>query len=386
MTFVMACACGATIANIYYAQPLISTIARDVGIADNAASVVVTLNQIGYCCGLLFLVPLGDRFAGRTLMIATLCVALLALLTASNAESAAVFCMASFLVGLGSTAVQMIVPMAAHLSPEATRGRVVGNVMSGLLTGIMLARPISSYLSEYIGWRGVYALSALLMLLELLVLRYLLPLHKPGTSHRYRELIASLWTLLRTTPLLQRRAAYQAALFAAFSLYWTAVPLVLLSPTFGFTQQEVALFALAGVAGSVAAPVAGHWADKGRTYAASYLAIAMVVTAFVLAWFASSGNLPLLVLSAILLDLGVQANLVLGQRAIYALGQQIRSRLNALYMGIFFAGGAVGSACASVVFVQGGWPLVCIIGMAFPGVALTYFAICEPIDSRTNSS
>lgn len=374
MVVLFASACGLIVANLYYAQPLISLIAPAIGLDQSAESLIVTLTQTGYCLGLILLVPLGDLLENRRLVVLTLCGVIVSLLLATVAPSASYFLIASLLIGLSSVAVQMLVPIATHLTPEASRGRVVGNIMSGLLLGIMLARPLSSLLAHDLGWRAVFGLSAIAMALLALVLHRLLPVRRPMADHSYRELLLSLWGLLRDTPLLRRRAAYQAALFASFSLYWTAVPLLLTSPTFGLSQRGVALFALAGAAGALIAPIAGRVADRGWTRLATGLSLAAVAVGFLLAKVGGQGSLALLLLAGILLDMGVQSNLVLGQRAIYALGAHTRSRLNGLYMAIFFAGGALGSSIASLSFLHGGWGLVSWIGIAFPLAALLLYA------------
>jgi predicted MFS family arabinose efflux permease len=293
---------------------------------------------------------------------------------AAVAHSAVSLLAASLVIGLGSVAVQMLVPIAGHLAPDASRGRVVGTVVSGLLVGIMLARPTASLLASALGWRAVFWLSAGLMVALGLVLRFALPQRRPTADGGYAELIGSLWTLLRDTPILRRRAAYQAAMFGAFSLYWTAVPLVLSSPLYGLGQRGIALFALAGAAGALSAPAAGRLADRGYTHVATGLALAIAGVSFLLARLGAHGSLAALLAGGILLDLGVQANLVLGQRAIYKLGAHVRSRLNGLYMALFFAGGAVGSSIASLAYTHGGWGLVSNIGFAFPVVALLLYA------------
>ncbi len=332
MLFLLASACGLVVANLYYAQPLISLIAPDIGLHPAAASLIVTLTQIGYCTGLLLLVPLGDLTENRRLICRTMCGVILALMMATLASSAFWFLTAAMLIGISSVVVQMLIPMAAHLAPDATRGRVVGNVMSGLLLGIMLARPVSGIIAGTFGWRTVFGTSAGVMTLLLLVLRRFLPQRQPDSPKNYRTLIYSLWFLLCATPVLRRRALYQAALFATFSLFWTAVPLLLSGPGFGLTQSGIALFALAGASGALSAPIAGRMADHGWTRIATGISLASVAAAFFLSKINHSGSLTALVFAGILLDLGVQSNLVLGQRAIFALGAETRSRLNGLYM------------------------------------------------------
>ncbi len=373
MIFLFACACGIVVANLYYAQPLIALIAPEIGLSESAASLIVTLTQLGYCIGLILLVPLGDLIENRKLVILTICGAILALFLAMLAPTADWFLFSAFIIGVGSVAVQMLLPIAAHITPEESRGRTIGNIMSGLLLGIMLARPFSSLIADFFGWRAVFGVSAVLLIILTVILWLLLPVRKPKSDHDYFSLIASLWILLKGTPILQRRAIYQAALFASFTLFWTMTPILLAGPLFQFSQQGIALFTLAGAMGVIAAPIAGRMADSGHTKIATGYSIATVAFAFLLAQMGGYGSLAALVIAGILLDLGVQSNIVLGQRTIYSLGADVRSRLNGLYMAIFFAGGAIGSAIASLAYVYGGWSLVAWIGFAFPAMALMFF-------------
>ncbi len=373
LTWLLATTCGLIVANVYYAQPLIALIAPDIGLHPTAASLIVTVTQAGYCAGLVLLVPLGDKVENRRLVVWLVAGAALSLAVAAGAKSAAAFLGASLGIGLMSVAIQVMVPIAAHMSAPEERGRVVGNVLSGLLVGIMLARPVASFVADAIGWRGLFAASGALMAAVALTLRRLLPLRQPTGAERYAALIGSLGRLLRRTPLLRRRGAYQAAMFGAFSLFWTAVPLHLAGAPFHLGQRGIALFALAGAAGAVAAPVAGRLADRGHARLATGLAMGLVGAAFALAW-TGQDSIVALVASAVLLDLGVQANLVIGQRAIFELGEAVRSRLNGLFLALFFAGGALGSGLASVAFAHAGWGGVAAIGGAFAAAALLYFA------------
>nr|WP_174063552.1 MFS transporter [Agrobacterium larrymoorei] len=376
MIFLLASACGLVAANLYYAQPLAGVIGAELGLSPAATGLIVTLTQIGYGLGLLFVVPLGDLVENRRLIVATVGTAVLALVAAALAPHAAPFLVAVFLVGISSVAVQMIVPFAAHMTPHATRGRVVGNVMSGLMVGIMLARPVSSVLSEFVSWRGVFVLSAAVMVVLALVLYRFLPQRMPDAKLPYRSLLASMGQLARNTPILQRRSAYQAAMFGAFSLFWTTTPLYLSGPAFRLTQGEIALFALAGAAGAVAAPIAGRMADRGWTWGATLFALVTAATSFLITHIASEGthlSLALLVIAAITLDFAVTTNLVLGQRAIFSLGAEFRSRLNGVFMATFFMGGALGSALGGWAYASGQWMAASWLGFALPVMALVFF-------------
>lgn len=377
LIMLLAAACGIIVANLYYAQPLVGVISSSIGLSANSTGLIVTLTQIGYVVGLLFVVPMGDIVENKRLIVISLLLTAVALAITALSKQALPFLAASFVIGVGSVAAQVLVPFASYLASESSRGRVVGNVMSGLLLGIMLARPVSSLVADFFGWHAVFALSAAAILILAIVLSKVLPARKPSLDTTYTALLGSMWHLLRTTPILRRRAAYHACVFATFSLFWTTVPLLLSSPIFGFSQKEIALFALVGVAGAVAAPVAGRLADRGWTRPATGIALVTVIISVLLPLLIRTGSpigVAVLVISAILLDAGVSANLVLGQRAIFSLNPEFRSRLNGLFMAIFFFGGAVGSAIGGWIYATGGWSAALWIGMAFPIIAILYFA------------
>lgn len=377
ITLLMAAACGLIAANIYYAQPLVGLISSDLGMSPGAAGLIVTMTQIGYGTGLLFLVPLGDLIENRKLILWVMGLAVLALAGAMLAQNSLQFLASALLIGLGSVAVQILVPFAAHLAPEARRGRVVGNVMSGLMVGIMLARPVSSLITYFSSWHMVFLVSIVVILALGAVLARALPKRQPPPGPGYGRLLMSMASLMRTTPILRRRALYQACMFGAFSVFWTCTPLLLASPAFGMTQSGIALFALAGAAGAISAPIAGRVADRGWVRPASAGAMTLGAVSFLLTHLAEPGSplsLGLLVFAAIVLDFGVSANVVLGQRLIYSLGAEYRSRLNGLYMATFFAGGALGSALGGWAYAHGGWTAASWLGFALPVLALLYFS------------
>ncbi|WP_336776943.1 MFS transporter [Paenibacillus sp. MMO-58] len=377
LTILLATACGMIAANLYYAQPLVGLISSSLGLSAGSAGLIVTLTQIGYVVGLLFIVPLGDIVENRKLVVTALLLTAVALITAALAKQPFLFLAATLVIGLGSVAAQVLVPFASYLASDASRGRVVGNVMSGLLLGIMLARPLSSLIADFFGWHAIFAISAVAIVILAIVLASVLPGRKPTATTSYTALLGSMWRLLRTTPILRRRALYHATLFAAFSLFWTTVPQLLAGPKFHFSQTAIALYALVGVAGAVAAPLAGRLADRGWTRPATAIALITVIVSVLLPLLIQTSSpvgVVVLVIAAILLDAGVSANLVLSQRSIFSLGADIRSRLNGLFMAIFFFGGAIGSAAGGWAYAAGGWSAALWLGIAFPTLALLYFA------------
>lgn len=375
MILLLASACGLIVANLYYAQTVIGPISAATGLSSAAAGLIVTITQIGYVLGLLFIVPLSDITENRRLITILLLVLIVALIAASFAPNASLFLSASLIIGIGSVIAQILVPYATYLTSEEQRGRVVGNVMSGLLLGIMLARPVASFITSVFGWQAVFIFSAVVIALLTLLLSRALPPRKPEPVMNYGQLIASLATLFKTLPMLRRRAFYQASLFGAFSLFWTTVPLRLAND-FNMSQQGIAWFALAGVGGAVAAPIAGRLADRGMTKVLTGIAMVIAALSFGLAYLFQGHSvlsLTLLVVVAITLDMAVSGNLVLGQRVIYSLAGNARGRVNGIFMSIFFIGGAIGSTLGSWSYAAGGWSLTTLIGLIMPLLALGYY-------------
>lgn len=374
LTFILALACGVVVANIYYVQPLVGLISRDFGMPVASAGLLVTLTQVGYAAGLVLVVPLGDIVENRRLILILLALLIVALVLAAVAPSTLWFLAASLLIGLGACTVQIIVPLAGHLAPDASRGRVVGNVVSGLLFGIMLSRPIASFVAHFLHHRSVFEVSAVAVALLFLLLLRALPVRRPA-GMPYTRALRTLGPLLLNTAVLHRRGGYQAALFGAFSLFWTAVPLLLEGPRFGFSQIGIGLFALVGAAGAIVSPYAGHAADRGHTHLVTGLSLAGGALALLVALLGGVlTSWPLLVVAALLLDMATAASLVVGQRAIFAIGADVRGRLNGLYLALFFVGGAVGSLVSGYAFALGGWSAVSLVGLAFPLGALAYYA------------
>lgn len=266
-----------------------------------------------------------------------------------------------------------MVPLAAHLAPEERRGRVVGNVMAGLITGIMLARPAANALAALAGWRAIFAAASLAMVALGLLLARWLPTRRPVPGLHYDQILMSSVLLLVRTPVVRRRTAYQAILFAAFNLFWTPMPLLLAS-RFGLGQFGIALFALAGAGGALAAPLAGRLGDRGYirlgTAGALLAAIAALGTSL---WAVDLHALILLGAAAVLLDAATQFNQVLGQRVLYSVAPDARARINASYMTVVFVGAACGSTLASYAFYRGAWTATAWSGAALVGAALLLF-------------
>jgi predicted MFS family arabinose efflux permease len=361
---VMAVACGLTVANLYYAQPLLALMASSFRVSQGTAAIVVTATQLGYAAGLAFLVPLGDVLENRKLACRTLIVTAVALGVAALSPDFTLFLVMSVGIGVTSVVVQVLVPFAAHLAPPQERGKYVGRVMSGLLLGILLARSLASVTAAAWGWRSIYLISAVAMIVLSAVLWRMLPKRAPAATARYGRLLKSALVLIREEPVLRRRAASQALMFGAFSAFWTSIAYELVD-VHHLSQLQIAVFALVGAAGAGAALGAGVLGDRGLGRPVRGLSLVLGVGAMVLAGF-GSGSVVLLACAAVLLDLATQGHQVLSQRDIYALREDARARLNTVYMTSAFIGGSIASAVSGWLYESHGWAGVAIFGAALP--------------------
>ncbi|HLZ67085.1 MAG TPA: MFS transporter [Aliidongia sp.] len=365
---VMAGACGFGVANIYYNQPMLADIARDLA-NPAAAGVVPTVTQVGYALGLLLLAPLGDRFDRKHLILVELAGLILALGLAAVATNLATLAVASLAMGVLTTFVQQVLPMAAHLAAPERRGQVVGTVMSGLLIGILGARVLSGIVAEHLGWREMFGIAAGMMVVLSIVLMVLLPRTAPTSTLSYPALLSSLWYLLRAERVLREASAIGGLMFAAFSAFWATLTLYLAGPAYHLGPEAAGLFGLVGIAGALAAPLAGRLADRGGPRRTVGIAIIVAALAYVL--FAVAGqSLWGLIAGVLLLDLGVQGAMVSNQSRIYALRPESRSRVNTVYMVIYFVGGSAGSALGALAWGYGGWIAVSALGLVLALMAL----------------
>jgi predicted MFS family arabinose efflux permease len=384
-----AIAVGTVVLSLFSSQPLIGLIGPSFGLDESQAGLVTTLTLLGYASGLFLLVPLTDLVENRTVIVVTLSIDVLALAAVACAPTSALFLAACFIQGVATSAIQMLVPVAAQLSSQARRGRVVGNVMSGLMLGILFSRPAASLIAEFAGWRWFYGGLAVIVAALTIVLAVIIPRSPPKASIGYGRLIGSLWTLLREERVLRWRALYQALCMGAFGVFWTSIALRLFEAPFDLTQTGMALFAFAGAAGAIIAPLAGRAGDRGWTRGATLLAHLAVICAMVLAELgggvmvrsptaSSHAALAILAAAAVLLDLGVIGDQTLGRRAINLLRSEARGRVNGLFTGLFFIGASAGSGLSGIAWAYRGWPGVCAVGAAF-GLAALIASLTEPV-------
>lgn len=376
LVMIFAAGCGLAVGNIYYAQPLTRVIGSEFHLTDAQSGTIVTLTQLGYACGLILIAPLGDLLENRRTITVIFSGSVLSAVALIFVTSFPAFLTVCFVLGFSSVVAQMLVPFAAHLAPPEKRGQIVGQVMSGLLLGILLARAFAGIVSGAFGWRAVYLASAGLVAGMIVILRLRLPERRPALAHSYGALIVSLAHVFRTQPVLRRRGTYQACLMAAFSLFWTSITFLLAGPHWHFSQTQIGLFALAGAAGALSTSISGRWADRGHGRRITCAALLLTVGALCLTLLDT--HLWALVSGAILLDLAVNSSLVTGQQAIYMLGAAERSRINTIFIAMFMGGAALGSALAGLAYSHGGWPGVVATGAALPAAAFLYW-LTEPV-------
>jgi predicted MFS family arabinose efflux permease len=361
LILLFAVATGQAVASNYLAQPLLDTLRQQFGVTEAVAGLIVTTAQVGYAAGLILLLPLGDLFERRRLITTLAAVTVAGLAAAAVAPSIGFFIAAAGVIGMASVMAQLLVPFAATLSSEAERGRVVGNVMSGLILGILLARTFSGLVADVAGWRAVYVVAAVLMLVQAVVLYVRLPRYHRSAGLPYHRLLASVVGIASGEPVLRRRALYGVFSFATFSILWTTLAFLLAGPDYGYSDGMIGLFGLVGAAGALTASVVGRFTDRGWVYWLTGGSCGLMLAGFVFLWFGGQ-SLAALLVGIVLLDVGSQGVHISNQSEIYRLRPEARNRINAFYMTSCFVGAAAGSASAAFAYEHWSWPGACTLG------------------------
>ncbi|WP_298736957.1 MFS transporter [uncultured Chitinophaga sp.] len=355
--FMSACA-GLVVANIYYCQPLIVLIARDFKLPESRAGRIAWLTQIGYACGLLLLVPLGDIMERRRQILICMAATMASLALAALSPTFLVLQVASFLIGASSISAQLILPLAAHLAPDDKRGSVIGTIMGGVIVGILASRSVSGTLGGLFGWREIYFMASGICALLLVMMRVRFPQSYPAFKGTYRQLMASIIYYIRTQPALRQAAFRNFMSFAALSSFWVTMVLFLSAPPFGYESATIGLFGLAGAASALVSPLVGKRSDGKGLFTNIWIGLIMELVSFG-AFYFTGNSLFLLILGIILVDVGHQTIQISNQTIIYSLMPEARNRFNTVFMTSTFIGGACGSAIGIGLWNLGGWPLFC---------------------------
>ena len=361
LILLMSVATGLAVASNYYAQPLLDTIARAFNLSASSAGFIVTAAQLGYAAGLLFLVPLGDMFERRMLIVSMTLLAAGGMLITASSQSLTMMIIGTALTGLFSVVAQILVPLAATLASPEKRGKVVGTIMSGLLLGILLARTVAGLLASLGGWRTVYWVASVLMVVMALALWRGLPKVKQENHLNYPQLLASVFSLFTQDKLLRTRALLGCFTFANFSILWTSMAFLLAAPPFNYSEGVIGLFGLAGAAGALGARPAGGLADKGKSHMTTSAGLVLLLLSWAAIWYGHLSVLALIV-GILVLDLTVQGVHITNQTVIYRVKPEARNRLTAGYMTSYFIGGAAGSLISASAWQHAGWSGVCGIG------------------------
>jgi predicted MFS family arabinose efflux permease len=372
LVWIMAIAGGATVANLYYNQPLLAIMAQSFHASHHVIGFIPMMTQIGYATGILLFVPLGDLTEQRRLIVTMLGATAVALALAAIAPNLTWLVIAHFGMGMAGIAAQVIIPFAAQLTPAPVRGKVVGAIVGGLLIGILLARTVSGFVGAIWGWRAMYWIASGLMVVLALTLSRALPRHQPALQSSYLSLMRSLIRLIRTQPILQEASLIGAMCFGAFSAFWTTLVFFLAQPPYHYGSEVTGLFGLVGIVGAAAAPLVGRLADRSSPRLTVGFGIIITTIAFIAFWWLGH-QLWGLIIGVILLDLGVQSAQVSNQARIYSLPSEMHSRLNALYVMFYFVGGALGSFLGAFGWSRWQWNGVCSLSLMMLTVALVAF-------------
>ncbi len=379
----MSVATGLAVASNYYAQPLLETIAQAFNLSINQAGFIVTAAQLGYAVGLMFLVPLGDMFERRGLIVGMTLLAAGGMLITAMSQNLAMMIVGTALTGLFSVVAQLLVPLAATLAAPEKRGKVVGIIMSGLLLGILLARTVAGALASIGGWRTIYWVASVLMIIMALILWRYLPRYKQHSGLNYGQLLGSIFSLFIRTPVLRARALLGALSFANFSVLWTSMAFLLASPPFGYSEATIGLFGLVGAAGALMATKAGQLADKGKARITTSVGLILLL----LSWIPialGQHSIIALIIGIIVLDLAVQGVHVTNQSVIYRMMPEARNRLTAGYMTTYFIGGALGSLISAAAYQHAGWYGVALAGLVLCILNITTWLAGKRFDPPTN--
>lgn len=364
LIFLMACAVAASAANLYYNQPLLPVIGRDLGLDNDTIGWIPALKQVGYALSILLISPLGDVVARRRLIDLLSLFLVFGSLLAVVSEGVLLLGAASLVIGLSANITQQLLPFAATLVRSEQKARVIGTLMTGLTLGILLSRTLSGVVGEHLGWRAVFVMSALLALLFGVALHRALPWREPALRMSYGALLASMWTLFRRHGMLRKSAFTGLFWFAAFSALWSTLALHVSQEPLGYNTQQAGLFGVVAVAGVAGAKLSGLWVGKFGARHTITASVALILAGFVVSGLYGD-QLWALVVGILLIDFGVFSAQVANQVRVFSIDPQAQSRVNGVYMLGYYLGASLGSMSGVKVFALAGWPGVCVLSGAF---------------------
>lgn len=368
LNILLAFICALIIANLYALQPLITTISKDVGISASSSGIILTCTQLGYCVGVFFIAPLGDMIENKKLIFFMLLALCACIIFASFESSAYLFLFATFAVGVTISTIQIIFPYGAKIASINNIGKTLGILAAGGVLGIVLSRPIASLLTEYASWRFSFRAFALTLLIFSFIFWLKFPINKPTTLLKYKDVIKSMFPLLKNTKVLQIKALFMALIFCIFTLFWAVVPIVL-EKELNFSHQNIAYISFASIFTPIFAIVSGRLADRGIGMYVIFGSLTFITLAYMITPIFGI-SIALFILSIILLDLGFNTSSVITQQTILSLDAQTRSRLNSLLMCIGFIGASFGSFIGPWIYSHYGWTITSLVAVMIVFLAL----------------
>jgi len=380
----MAVCTGLIVANLYYCQPLIVLIANEFKIPEANAGTITYLTQAGYAIGLFFMVPLGDKIERKKQILMTTFASVIALIIAATAQSFFILQIASLFLGITSIVPQLILPLAASLTAAEQRGKVVGTIMSGLLVGILLSRTLSGFIGQLWGWRSMFWIAAGICLLIFFAIQRKFPVNKPQFQGSYGQLIQSLFTLIKTQPVLREATLINVFCFAQFGAFWTTMVLLLSGEPFSFNSATIGLFGIVGASGALAAPLVGKMGDKGNPRIAVGYGCLLMLISFIVFYFSIESIIGVII-GIVFIDVGIQGVHISNQTRVYSLLPEARNRLNTVFMSFSFLGTAAGSAYGLFLWKLGGWHAVAIGCAVLALLALTVYVVTYKSSRRVGT-
>lgn len=379
----MAAVTGLIVANLYYCQPLIPLISEEFGVSESSAGTLTYLTQAGYAVGMFLMIPLGDMLERKKQIIITTIFATIALALTAVVKDFFWLQIISFVLGATSIVPQLVLPLAASLSSDEQRGKVIGTVVSGLLIGILFSRTVSGFVGVWLGWRGMFWIATGVSVILVLMIQWRLPYNKPTFNGKVIDLYKSLFVLLKEQPILRESTGITALAFAQFGTFWTTMVLLLHNKPFEYDSALIGSFGLIGACGAFAAPLVGKFGGSSGSRKLILYGIVMTLLSFVVFYFSATSVVGLII-GIVLIDLGLQTIHVSNQTRIYSLLPEARNRLNTVYMSFSFLGTAFGSAFGLYLWKFFGWSGVCIGGACLALLSFIVYLAAEKKSEKYN--
>ena len=375
LLFIMACMAAVSVANIYYCQPLLSLMGNDLGIDEWRASLIAMITQVGYACGLFFIIPSGDKFDRKKIVSYSFSILTIALLCIALSNNFHAVMAASFAVGVCSVMPQIFIPIAAQYSRPEKKGANVGLIVSGLLTGILASRVISGLVGEWLGWRSMYVIAAIVMSLCTLIVWRIMPYTENNYTGSYKRLMHSLFALIREYKLLRICALRAAFAFGSFLALWASLTFKMEQAPFYAGSDVVGLLGLCGVAGAMSASVVGRLVSRIGVHNFNLLGAALMLSAWIIAYLWGN-TYTAIIITILILDIGMQCIQLSNQTVVFSINPKASNRINTIFMTNYFIGGSLGTFLSGSAWSMAGWSGVTIlgIGLAFCSLCITLFS------------